>query len=65
MNYSLNIYNVAGQLVRSYNGVGSQSLNVVTWDGKDNSGSEVSSGVYFFKLTAASFSATEKMVMMK
>jgi hypothetical protein len=65
MNYNLNIYNVAGQLVRSYSGVGSQSLNVVTWDGKDNSGSEVSSGVYFFKLTAAGFSATEKMVMMK
>ena len=65
MNYSLKIYNVAGQLVRSYDGVGSQNLNVVTWDGKDNAGSEVSSGVYFYKLTAAGFSATEKMVMMK
>jgi len=64
-NYSLNIYNVAGQLVRSYSGVGSQSLNVITWDGKDNSGTEVSSGIYFYKLTAAGFSATEKMVMMK
>jgi hypothetical protein len=65
MSYSLKIYNVAGQLVRSFDGVGSASLNVVTWDGKDNVGSEVSSGVYFYKLTAGSFSATEKMVMMK
>jgi hypothetical protein len=65
MNYSLNIYNVAGQLVRSYSGVGSQSLNVVTWDGNDKAGNEVSSGIYFYKLTAAGFSATEKMVMMK
>ncbi|MGB7062458.1 MAG: T9SS type A sorting domain-containing protein [Candidatus Zixiibacteriota bacterium] len=65
MNYSLKIYNVAGQLVRSYSGVGSQNLNVVTWDGKDNAGSEVSSGIYFYKLTAGSFSATQKMVMMK
>jgi flagellar hook assembly protein FlgD len=65
MNYSLKIYNVAGQLVRSYDGVGSQNLNVVIWDGKDNAGSEVSSGVYFYKLTAAGFSATQKMVMMK
>jgi hypothetical protein len=65
MSYSLRIYNVAGQLVRTLDGVGSQNLNVVTWDGKDNSGSEVSSGVYFYKLTAAGFSATEKMVMMK
>jgi hypothetical protein len=65
MDYSLKIYNVAGQLVRTYDGVGSASLNVVTWDGKDNAGSEVSSGVYFYKLTAGGFSATEKMVMMK
>jgi hypothetical protein len=65
MNYSMNIYNVAGQLVRSYESVGSAGLNVVTWDGKDNAGVEVSSGVYFYKLMAAGFSATEKMVMMK
>ena len=65
MNYSLKIYNVAGQLVRSYSGMGSQSLNVVTWDGKDNSGSEVSSGIYFYRLTAGGFSAIQKMVMMK
>jgi hypothetical protein len=63
--YSLKIYNVAGQLVRSYEGVGSADLNVITWDGRDNAGTEVASGVYFYKLTAASFSATEKMVMMK
>jgi hypothetical protein len=63
--YSMRIYNVAGQLVRSYEGMGSQGLNVITWDGRDNSGSEVSSGVYFFQLTAAGNSATEKMVMMK
>jgi flagellar hook assembly protein FlgD len=65
MNYNLRIYNVAGQLVRSYEGVGSASLNVVTWDGRDNAGVEVSSGVYFYKLIAGGFSATEKMVMMK
>ncbi len=65
MSYSLKIYNVAGQLVRSYEGVGSASLNVVTWDGKDNAGVEVSSGVYFYKLIAGGFSATQKMVMMK
>jgi hypothetical protein len=63
--YSLRIYNVAGQLVRSYEGMGSQGFNSITWDGRDNSGSEVSSGVYFYKLTAAGNSATEKMVMMK
>jgi hypothetical protein len=63
--YSMNIYNVAGQLVRSYEGMGNVGLNVITWDGKDNLGSAVSSGVYFYKLSAGSFTATNKMVMMK
>ncbi|MCK4404148.1 MAG: T9SS type A sorting domain-containing protein, partial [candidate division Zixibacteria bacterium] len=65
LNYTLKIYNVAGQLVRSYEGMGSVGLNVVSWDGKDNAGGDVASGVYFYKLTAGSFSAIEKMVMMK
>ena len=63
--YKMSIYNVAGQLVRSYDGAGFVGLNVITWDGKDNSGSEVSSGVYFYKLIAGTFTATNKMVMMK
>jgi len=64
-NYSMKIYNVAGQLVRAYEGVGSTGMNVITWDGKDNAGNSVSSGVYFYKLTSGKFSAIEKMVMMK
>jgi hypothetical protein len=63
--YSMNIYNVAGQLVKSYEGMGTVGLNVITWDGKDNAGNEVSSGVYFCKFSAGSFSATNKMVMLK
>jgi hypothetical protein len=65
VSYRLNVYNVAGQLVRSYESVGTAGLNVVRWDGKDNAGNDVSSGVYFYKLIAGSFSATQKMVMMK
>jgi len=64
-NYSLNIYNVAGQLVRSYDGMGVAGLNVVSWDAKDNAGVEVASGVYFYKLIAGPHTATHKMVMMK
>jgi hypothetical protein len=63
--YSLKIYNVAGQLVRSYEAMGQVGLNVVTWDGKDNAGVDVASGIYFYKLSAGSFSATAKMIMMK
>jgi flagellar hook assembly protein FlgD len=61
----MNIYNVAGQLVRSYEGMGNVGLNVIAWDGKDNLGNGVSSGLYFYKLSAGRFTATNKMVMLK
>ena len=65
LDYSLKIYNVAGQLVRSYEDMGSVGLNVISWDGKDKAGVDVASGVYFYKLIAGGFTATQKMVMMK
>ena len=65
MNYTLRIHNVTGQLVRRYEDMGSVGLNTITWDSKDDSGVEVASGVYFYKLTAGDFSATEKMVILK
>jgi hypothetical protein len=63
---SLNVYNVAGELVRTLvneeRGAGSHKKE---WDGRDNAGQEVSSGVYFYKLVANSFSQTKKMVLLK
>ncbi len=63
--YGLKIYNVAGQLVRSYEGMANAGLNLLTWDGKDNLGEEVASGVYFYKLMAGKHGAIRKMVMLK
>jgi len=37
----------------------------VTWNGRDGSGVEVSSGVYFYRLEAGAYTATEKMVLMR
>jgi flagellar hook assembly protein FlgD len=45
--------------------MGNVGSNVITWNGKDNAGNDVSSGVYFYKLIAGSYTATNKMVMMK
>ncbi len=58
--YSLTIYNVAGQKVAEYNGQSEagkveMSIDAAKW----------SSGVYFYKLTAGSFSATKKMALLK
>lgn len=50
---SLKVYNVAGQLVRTLvDEVQSpDAIAPVTWDGSNNAGQTVSSGVYFYKLS--------------
>jgi len=37
----------------------------VLWDGRDSYGQEVSSGIYFYNLTAGNFSATKKLTIIK
>jgi hypothetical protein len=35
------------------------------WDGRNDSGEEVASGIYFYSITAGDFTATRKMVVKK
>jgi hypothetical protein len=63
---SLRIYDAAGRLVRVLAaGPLSRGPYVRTWDGTDGSGRAVSSGVYFYRLDAGSFSQTRKMVLLR
>ncbi len=63
---SLRIYNVAGQLVRTLVKEHLKSNDYkVRWDGKDNAGNDVSTGVYFYRLTAGTFTQTKKMVLLR
>jgi hypothetical protein len=65
---SLKVYNVAGQLVRTLvNTEQKPQVNSfkVTWDGRNDAGDAVSSGVYFYKLVAKNFTQTKKMVLLK
>jgi len=63
---TLVIYNVIGQTVRvlvdSYEGAGYRQ---VIWDGTDQSGREVASGVYFYQLSTDGFSQIRKMVKLR
>ncbi|MDH3890015.1 MAG: T9SS type A sorting domain-containing protein [candidate division Zixibacteria bacterium] len=63
---SLCIYNVMGQrvacLIDQAFGSGNHQ---VTWDGRDETGVLVGSGVYFYRLEAGSFTQTRKMTLMK
>lgn len=68
---SIQIYDGSGHLVRTLN-VGLKSAGIHTtrsraayWDGKNESGERVASGVYFYTLRIPEFSATRRMVILK
>jgi spore coat protein A len=62
----LKVFNVSGQEVRTLaSGVHNAGTHVATWDGRDNAGSSVASGVYFYQLRANGRMFVKKMVMMK
>jgi hypothetical protein len=63
---TLKVYNVAGQLVRTLaNSVKDAGSYTVTWDGKNDRGGAVASGIYFYKMETKDFSQTKKMVMLR
>ena len=68
---TLTIYNQTGQVVRTLE-VGHQIASAyenrskaVYWDGRNEFGEGVASGVYFYHLSAGDYSATRKMVILK
>jgi hypothetical protein len=68
---SIFIYNVQGRLVRRL-ALGEQSAGsyvtrdkAVYWDGKDDRGEKVASGVYWYTFRAGDFDATRRMVIVK
>ncbi|HPL23479.1 MAG TPA: carboxypeptidase regulatory-like domain-containing protein [Candidatus Cloacimonadota bacterium] len=62
----VDIYNVKGQLVKTLvNGNMNAGKHNIVWNGRDNAGNAVSSGVYFYKMNAGKYSSTKKMIMMK
>jgi hypothetical protein len=64
----LTIFSPSGARVRTLvDGVQSPlgGGNVVTWDGRDESGKRAASGVYFYRLEAAGTVETRKMVLLK
>jgi hypothetical protein len=58
--WSIDVYNVLGQKVANYSGTSEAGVVTVEFDG-----SQVGSGVFFYRAQAGAFSATEKMVMLK
>jgi hypothetical protein len=62
----LTIHNVLGQEVaRLVDGNQDAGFHKVQWDGKNDRGGAVASGVYFYRLQAGDFVKTSKMVFLK
>ena len=68
---TLHIYAVDGSLVRTLSlghkatGIYQSRSRAAYWDGKNELGEPVASGVYFYTLTAGDFTATRKMLIRK
>lgn len=64
---TLEIYNILGEKVRTLiNGENFEpGYWAVNWDGKDNTGLSIPSGVYFYRLVAGEFVKTMKMISLK
>jgi hypothetical protein len=62
----LDIYNVRGarvrRLVAAHQEAGDRTA---AWDGRDDAGAAVTSGIYFYRLAAGPFTATRKMVLLR
>jgi hypothetical protein len=68
---TLQIYSVTGQLVRTLNlglkpaGIYDKPETAVYWDGRNEAGEKVSSGIYFYRLAAGNFIKTKRMALIK
>ena len=68
---TVDIHSATGQLVRTLRlghqpaGIYQYRSRAAYWDGRNEVGEPVASGIYFYTLTAGDFTATRKMLIMK
>ena len=67
----IRIYNVKGQLVKTLElgykeaGIFTHRSRAVYWDGKNEQGDRVASGVYFYQLRTGNFAAMRRLILLK
>ncbi len=63
---SLNVYNILGQVVNTLVDEALPAGNhSVIWDGKNEQGRDVASGVYFYRIKAGDFESIQKMTLLR
>jgi len=63
--WRIEIINLKGQVVTEFSGIGGPGSMVLPWDGQDNGGRPVSSGVYFYRLTTGEHCSSKKMLLLR
>jgi flagellar hook assembly protein FlgD len=61
----MNIYDATGRLVKQYNDPTIGLSNDIIWNGLDNAGNIVPSGVYFVRFELGENSVTKSIVLSK
>ena len=60
------VFNVLGQRVKTLADIVQPAgRHRIVWDGKDDQGKDVASGIYFYRLEAGEFSESRRMVILK
>jgi hypothetical protein len=64
---TMEIYNILGVKVRTliHGEVMSAGIHQMEWNGKDDAGVSVTSGIYLYRINAGTFQVTKKMMMLK
>jgi hypothetical protein len=64
--FSIYIYDILGKLIRKLNeGKRNVDIQSVVWDGRNDSGVKVSSGVYLYQIRGKIISASKKMLLIQ
>ena len=67
-NAKIEIFNLKGQKVRELSldsSLHEKKQSYIVWDGKDDSGKKVNTGIYFFKMKAGDYTCMKKMILMR
>ncbi|MHB1688361.1 MAG: FlgD immunoglobulin-like domain containing protein [Ignavibacteriaceae bacterium] len=65
-NVTIKIYNILGREIKTLvSGEKTAGEYSITWNGLDNSGNQVASGAYFYRIEAGSFIQIKKMIFLK
>jgi hypothetical protein len=63
--WSLTVFNISGQVVKRFEGSSPAGVVTVTWDGTDQDGRPVATGIYLYRMDAGGFADTKKMLLLK